>query len=115
MSSRQFNSKNNVPVLLFKALFGHGKFFLLSVATDSNNGDGLSPTFSSFNAMLMQKSPPPCIFLSRFFHDSKGAFSVRIDLKQRYSRDIAPFTLKVPRMTNINILLTMSMYNHGKG
>ena len=67
MSSRQFNSKNNVPVLLFKTSFRHGKFFLLSVATDSNNGDGLSPTFSSFNAMLMQKSPPPCIFLSRSF------------------------------------------------
>ena len=54
-------------------------------------------------------------FYLDLFHDSKGAFSVRIDLKQRYSRDIAPFTLKVPRMTNINILLTISMYNHGKG
>ena len=54
-------------------------------------------------------------FYLDLFHDSKGAFSVRIGLKQRYSRDIAPFTLKVPRMTNINILLTISMYNHGKG
>ena len=77
MSSRQFNSKNNVPVLLFKTSFRHGKFFLLSVATDSNNGDGLSPTFSSVNAMLMQKSPPRCIvFYLDLFHNSKGAFSV---------------------------------------
>ena len=55
MSSHQLNSKNNVPVLLFQAIFRHRNCFMLPLAMDGKDGHGfvktLSITFSSFNAM----------------------------------------------------------------
>ena len=40
-SSHQLNSKNNGPVLIFKAIFRHGNCFMSSFKTDGKDGHRL--------------------------------------------------------------------------
>ena len=67
-SSHRLNSKNNGPVLFFKAIFRHCNCFLSSVAKDGKDGDGLrletvGPTFSSFNAISAKLTPKISCFI----------------------------------------------------
>ena len=60
-SSQQLNSKNNGLVLLLKTTLRHRDCFLLSVATDGKDGNGLKlkKIGSLFQVLIpwLQKSP----------------------------------------------------------
>ena len=59
VSSHQLNPKNNGLILLVKTILSHWNCFLLSVAADGKDGNGLKrekfgPLFSSFDAVSSQ-------------------------------------------------------------
>ena len=83
-SQHHLNSKTNSPVLLIKIVFRHWP-----VAKDSQEGDGLKPAFSSFNAkcknhrnIVMDSVPwwnQIDIYLIKFL--TEHSFIAQIDLK----------------------------------
>ena len=109
MSSHQLNSKTNDLVLLLKTIWRYWNSFLLPVATDGMDGNGLRfEKIGQFDATCSKNSREIYYvepFLIKFiwylcrsfteafclwFNPSSNDFSTEFDLKQQNPRDHAP-------------------------